>query len=186
MLGRTPNPKEKCSVHRTKSEQESGHKAVEWGIFRLRECQATLIYWTFCGYLYMHMTSLAPIVSPGRHAFLLGLLLRCIHDLQRPDARTQYFQKMFRTTAAEAGAYLVVANLLHIPCSILSGVVESALISRFETLPIRIGMTAFASVMHGLSAMLFGLASSVRQAMMAYGLFVLGIHGNSGGIIPNL
>ena len=93
---------------------------------------------------------------------------------------------MFRTSAVQSGAYLALANLLHIPCAFLSGAAEAALTSHFETLPIRIGMTVFSSVVMGLSAVLFGVASTARQATVAQCLFVLGQSGNNGGIVSNL
>lgn len=93
---------------------------------------------------------------------------------------------MFRSTAAEAGAYLALANSLHIPGNFISGLVESALISRgVPTRSMRVGMTAFASAVMGLSAVLFGLAGSARQATAAFCLFVIGAQGNNCGIIPN-
>ena len=62
---------------------------------------------------------------------------------------------------------------MQIPGNFLSGMAESALISRFDTLSIRKGMTVFASIVMGLSAVLFGLASSARQATAAFCLFVI-------------
>lgn len=80
---------------------------------------------------------------------------------------------------------LVLVLGLQIPGNFLSGVVESALISRFDTLLIRKGMTAFASLAMGLSAVFFGLANNARQATFAFCLFVMGQQANNCGIIPN-
>ena len=74
---------------------------------------------------------------------------------------------------------------MQIPGNFLSGVAESALISRFDTIQIRKGMTAFASLVMGLSAVLFGLANSAQQATAAFCLFVIGQQANNCGIIPN-
>ena len=72
-----------------KGEKIEKEKAVEWGIFRLRECQAMVFYWIACGNVYMNMAQWAPT----------------------------YFQDAFKITAAEAGAYLAAANFLHVSWS---------------------------------------------------------------------
>lgn len=62
---------------------------------------------------------------------------------------------------------------------------ESYLISKFDVLTIRKGMTVFSSCIMGLSSVLFGLASSANQATAAFCLFVIGQQGTNCGIIPN-
>ena len=96
-----------------------------------------------------------------------------------------YFQEEFGVTAAAAGSFLAMANFLHIPGNFASGLLESALMSRYTVVTIRRGMTLAAAASMGASSCLFGLAGSARQATAAFCLFVVGQQFNNCGIIPN-
>lgn len=36
-------------------------KSVEWGIFKLRSCQAMVLYWIACGNVYMNMAQVTTL-----------------------------------------------------------------------------------------------------------------------------
>ena len=130
---------------------------MEWAIFGLKPCVAMILYWLSNGLIYMNMSQWAPT----------------------------YFQEEFGVTAAAAGSFLAMANFLHIPGNFASGLLESALMSRYTVVTIRRGMTLAAAASMGASSCLFGLAGSARQATAAFCLFVVGQQFNNCGIIPN-
>jgi cyanate permease len=85
-------------------------KAVEWGIFRVPAVWGMFTYWVANGAVYYTMAQWAPT----------------------------YFQREFGISAVETGTHLAFANAFHIPGNFASGLLESALAARFQTIHIRV------------------------------------------------